>query len=95
MEKALEKGYKVLQLYEVWHFKNKSDQLFRQYIDTFLKLKQEASGWPSWIRNEADKDRYIQEYFEKEGVKLPYDHVQTNPGLRALAKLMLNRYFAT
>ena len=92
LEKALEKGYRVIQLHEVWHFEKKSDTLFRQYIDTFLKLKQEASGWPSWITTEADKERYIREYFEKEGVQLAYNHVQANPGLRALAKLMLNRY---
>ena len=91
LEKALEKGYRMIEIQEVWHFEKKSDTLFKQYIDTFLKLKQENSGWPDWCLSEEDKQRYIQEYFEREGVQLAYEHVQKNPGLRSLAKLMLNR----
>ena len=33
--------------------------LFEGYIDTFLKLKAEASGYPAWVRNQADDERYI------------------------------------
>ena len=33
---------------EVWHFTDKTERLFRGYIDMFLKKKQEASGWPGW-----------------------------------------------
>ena len=33
--------------------------LFVQYNNTFLKLKAEASGYPSWVRTPADEDRYI------------------------------------
>ena len=87
----MEKEYRMIEIQEVWHFEKKSDTLFKQYIDTFLKLKQENSGWPDWCLSEEDKQRYIQEYFEREGVQLAYEHVQKNPGLRSLAKLMLNR----
>ena len=34
--------------------------------------------------------RYVQEYRVREGVELT--NVEKNPGMRALAKLMLNRY---
>ena len=36
--------------------------LFAQYIDTFLKLKSEASGYPSWVQCLEDKDRYISDF---------------------------------
>ena len=40
LEKALEKGYHILQMHEVWHFPETSDALFKDYVDTFLKIKQ-------------------------------------------------------
>lgn len=46
LKKALEKGYRLLQVHEVWHFPATSDELFKEYINTFLKIKQEASGYP-------------------------------------------------
>ena len=55
---------------EVWHFPQKSSKLFTGYIDTFLKIKQEASGWPSWCDTEAKRQQYIAEYEQKEGIKL-------------------------
>ena len=56
-------------------------------------MKQEASGWPSWCNTEDDKQRYIDDYFEKEGIRLDYEKIVKNPGLRALAKLMLNSFW--
>ena len=44
--KALEKGYRILQIHEVWHFPQKTNTLFKDYIDTFAKIKLEASGHP-------------------------------------------------
>ena len=45
--KALEKGYTILEVKEVWHFEETTDPLFTEYINFFLQLKQESSGWPS------------------------------------------------
>ena len=50
------------------------------YIDKFLKLKQEADGWPSWVTSEADKDLYIQQYEEKEKILLDKDSIKKTPG---------------
>jgi hypothetical protein len=36
-------------------------------MNTFLKMKQEASGWPEWCQSENDRWRYIRDYHEKEG----------------------------
>ena len=67
--------------------------LFARYINTFLKFKQEASGPRDWINYEADMMRYIQQYFEKEGISLNLENIVTNPGMRALAKLCLNSFW--
>ena len=82
----------MVKLIEVWHFQAISADLYKGYIDTFLKIKQEASGWPLWCRTEEDKRQYVREYQEKEGMKLDPENIKKNPGLRSLAKLMLNSF---
>jgi hypothetical protein len=47
--------------------------LFVEYINTFLKLKAEASGYPSWVQTPADKELYIRQFFESEGIQLDRD----------------------
>ena len=88
--KAIEKGYVVLNLHEVWHWEETSDELFKEYVNTFLKIKQEASGYPSDCVTDEQKQRYIDLYYEREGIRLDPDNIKYNPGLRYLAKLMLN-----
>jgi hypothetical protein len=41
---------------------------------------------------ENDRWNYIRDYHEKEGILLDYNNIK-NPGLRALAKLMLNSFW--
>lgn len=45
LNKALELGYRVAKITEVWHFDRSSDSIF-ECMHTFLKGKQEASGYP-------------------------------------------------
>ena len=40
--------------------------------------------------DETKRQQYIREYYEHEGILLEYDKIEHNPGLRALAKMMLN-----
>lgn len=87
---ALKFGYKIDKIYEIHHFPRKSNLLFRKYIATFLKLKQEASGFPNGRIGEDQKTRYIKEYKEKMEIDLRFDHIKWNPGLRTIAKLCLN-----
>ena len=42
--------------------------LFVEYVNTFLKLKAEASGYPSWVRTPTDRDRYIETFWQSEDV---------------------------
>ena len=90
LAKAVELGYQVQYIYEVWHFDETCQGLFEDYVNTWLKIKQEASGWPTRVDTEAQKQKYIQDYFEQEGIQLEYDKIEKNPGLRTLAKMMLN-----
>jgi len=41
--KALEKGYEIMEIYEDWHFKEKSKNLFKGYFKNFMKIKLETS----------------------------------------------------
>ena len=88
--KAIEKGYVVLNLHEVWHWEETTDELFKEYVDTFLKIKQEASGYPTWCVTDDQKQRYIDDYYEREGILLDPDKIEYNLGLGYLSKLMLN-----
>ncbi|WAR22343.1 hypothetical protein MAR_016317 [Mya arenaria] len=40
------------------------------YVNTFLKVKQEASGWPDWCVNEESKQTYIQQRTKKASVSI-------------------------
>ena len=91
LHKAVELGYEIQYIYEVWHFDETREGLFRDYVNTWLKIKQEASGWPSWVGDdETKRQQYLREYDEHEVIQLEYDKIEHNPGLRTLAKMMLN-----
>ena len=94
IEKAVEKGYVIKHIHEVWHFpeSQRKTGLFAEYVNKWLKTKQEASGWPSWCVNIEQKRQYIKEYQEREGIRLDISKIAKNPGRKSTAKLMLNRY---
>ena len=43
MEKALEKGYKIVKIYDVWNYEQSSTELWKEYIRKFFKIKLETS----------------------------------------------------
>ncbi|XP_071110601.1 uncharacterized protein [Haliotis cracherodii] len=61
--------------------------LFDTYIDRHFKEKLEASGYPEGC---TDHDAYIQEIYDKEGIRLDKDRIEKNPGRRTIAKMQLN-----
>nr|XP_042911198.1 uncharacterized protein LOC107437164 [Parasteatoda tepidariorum] len=83
---AVDKGYRVEKIYEVYHFNESSDKLFRSYIDLFLKIKQESSGWPRDCNSEEERERYLKDYEEIEGILLDPEKIKMNPGLRQISK---------
>ena len=88
--KALDHGYRIVEIYEVWHYPQRRERLFEEYINLFLALKVQASGWPANVETEADRIAYVEDFFAKESVRLDPSKVVKNPGLRAVAKLCLN-----
>ena len=52
INKALEKGYKVLRIYEVWHFDISTDDLFKGYIRLFMKIKLESGKYDFQTKEE-------------------------------------------
>ena len=89
----MEIGYQLVKIDEVWHFPDHTDGLFKDYVDTFLKIKQEASGFLPDCDTDEKKAQYIANYAAKEGIQLDSRQIIKNPGLRALAKLMLNSFW--
>ena len=54
--------------------------------------EQQARGRPLTEEEvEANKDLYVRQYEEKEGITLTKEDIKRNPGLRSVGKLMLNR----
>ena len=98
LSRALELGYRLVQKYEAWHFPRSTqynretgeEGLFAPYVNTFLKLKQQAAGFPSNVRTEAEKSAYIQDYEEREDIRLDRDRIEKNPGQYYVAKSCLN-----
>ena len=76
--KAIEKGYEILKIHEVWHFPVHTDELFKEYVNTFLKIKQEASSYPKDCVTDEQKQAYIDEYYEHEGIRLDPEKIEYN-----------------
>ena len=63
---AVEKGYEVINVYKVYQYEvtrydpaTGKSGLYVEYVNAFLKLKAEASGYPSWVRSPDYEDRYV------------------------------------
>ena len=101
IEVAINEGYEIVQVHEVLHWKEsemydpytKEGGLLTGYINTFLKLKQQASGFPDNVQSEQEKDRYIENYMMHKGILLDKNLIVKNPGLRSLSKLTLNSFY--
>jgi len=63
---------------------------FQEYVDMFLKLKRESSGYTSWVQSEEEKERYIEDYRRAEGIALDMALISKNFGQATLEKLKLN-----
>ncbi|XP_073232133.1 uncharacterized protein [Porites lutea] len=89
--KAVEKGYTLLKIHEVWHFPKAQRRtgLFTDEVNTWLKLKQESAGWPSWCQTVEQKREHVLRYQERETIRLDISQIAKNPGRKATAKLML------
>lgn len=60
------------------------------YINTFSKLKTEASGNAGWVGILEGEDLYIDSFYASEAIRLDKDAIKPNAAKRGLAKLCLN-----
>ena len=85
VNKAIDKGYKVLRTYEVRHFGKSTDALFKGYIRRFMKIKLESSNYDFKTKEEeANFKARI-----KESQDIDIEKFEFNAGLRSIAKLCL------
>lgn len=101
LKEALAAGYRITKIYRayIWDNKDMDDDLFKEYMRKFLKLKYISSGWPSEIKKMkgAEQVRAQREYCriakDKFGIEFRPCDINSNPGLKFLAKQMLNCNF--
>jgi G:T-mismatch repair DNA endonuclease (very short patch repair protein) len=90
LHKAVTRGYKIIKIYEVYHYEHTTDELFAEYINTFIGLKTEASGYPINCITVEQKNEYIKQYKEREGIILQPEKIEKNSGLRQIGKAFAN-----
>ena len=78
--------------YQVTQYDPKTGKggLFVDYINAFLKLKAEASGYPSWVHSIEDEDRYVESFWQSEEIRLDKEAIRHNAAKQGLDKLCLN-----
>ena len=91
---AVEQGYEIIRIHEVWHFPphQRRRGLFAEYVNTWLHLKQELSGYPSWAQTPEQKAAFVEQYRQREGISLDPAKIVKNPGRKATSKLSLKRF---
>ncbi|KAL3114415.1 hypothetical protein niasHT_017279 [Heterodera trifolii] len=90
LNKALQLGYVVTDLFEVWDYAEWDDTLFSSYVNSFVGLKVQASGWPEGCDTEEQRQAFVAEFLRTEGIHLDPTKVAFNPGLRLIAKTLAN-----
>lgn len=92
IQEAVRLGHKILDIFEVVHFPRRSSTLFREYIDKFVKMKMEATGW-SKLRPDCTPEEFVANVQQYMGIHLDLEKVQQqdpNPGAYLIGKLKQN-----
>ncbi|KAJ8962391.1 hypothetical protein NQ318_018375, partial [Aromia moschata] len=73
VNKALTLCYELMKIHEIWNYQvdqfntvTKAGGLFTDMMNKFIKVKQQASGWPNNCSTQEQKDRYIEEFLTRE-----------------------------
>ncbi len=85
---AVKKGYKINRIYQVVHYDQKSKDLFKGYINSWVSEKVKASD--NNLPDDESKVKFCEEYRRREGIDITPEELIPNPGKRAIAKLMAN-----
>ena len=98
---AINMGYDTLEIYKVLHWPSNEKinssmgkgGLFTKYINMFLHIKTQASGYLDSVCSLKQRQEDIEEYASNEGVIVYPKLIECNPGLRSIAKLALNSFY--
>nr|CAD2182349.1 unnamed protein product [Meloidogyne enterolobii] len=97
LELALSRGYRATKVYSIYNWEEWSDELLRPYVQDMMRLKIEASGWPSSVlspdnieQEERLKNDFIVKNQKEYGITLEPSKIARNEGLRYLAKTCNN-----
>ena len=104
LNKALDLGYRILQIFEVYHydvstensvdlFTGENVNLFKEYVDLFLKVKTENSDFPQGCETYSQKLEYVENFFCVEGIHLDINNIEFNSAKRNVAKILLNSIY--
>ena len=95
IELALRKGYQCLSLYEVWHFSQRSSELFAPFLREFASEKIRSSGLPRETKGMSlqEKIDFIEDLCAKNGVHLELEDFSWNPSKRQTFKIWLNSFW--
>ena len=90
----MEISYSLVDVFEFWEYSvmcfdkgTNSGGLFEENVNMFLKLKQESSGYPSYVQSEEDKDKYIEDYRRAERIALDKSSIFNNARQRTLEEV--------
>ena len=89
-------GYILIEIHEILNWSENTcnqQRLFSNYINMFLQMKTQTSGYPSNVTTHEQKKEYIRQYEKHEGVCLDPNKIQNNPGLHSIGKLALNSFY--
>ena len=64
--------------------------LFVDYINTFFKLKTEASGYPGLFHGRENVERYAEDFWTSEEIRLEKEAIRYNAEEWGVAKHCLN-----
>jgi len=94
---ALENGWIVTKIHRFVHWKETTTVLFKEYVQAFMKLKIESSGWDgvalydgTAVETVGQQLEWRKEVLERTGIDIDISKVKRNDAKRAIAKLMLN-----
>ncbi|KAI1286649.1 hypothetical protein HDE_10361 [Halotydeus destructor] len=86
---ALDNGYKLKKIHQVLHYPEQDGNMFKAYIDLWLKIKQESSGWPALVKKEQEQaqktaynaeEAFIQKIYRTTGTLLTRQEIVGGPG---------------
>ena len=81
-----------MKVYEIWHWPAEKwgSDLFKKFLNSFIKVKMESSGWPRSDMTEEEKDQLIEDLDRNEGIRMEKEKVCRNLPLRTISKLAIN-----